>query len=139
MPSVSNGRSIPELFTDVITQVTTLLRKEGQLARTELSENLGKMATGIGVMVGGAVLLIPALVILLQAAVLGLTAQGLAAGWSALVVGGVVLLLGLALLFAGMKRLKVEAIVPTKTIHQFQQDVSVAKDQVRFTDEQRAA
>ena len=139
MSFVSSGRSIPELFTDVASQLTTLLRKEGQLARAELTENIGRMATGLGIIVGGAVLLIPALVILLQAAVLGLAAEGLAAGWGALVVGGVVLLLGLVLLLVGAKRLKAETIVPNKTINQLQRDVSVAKQQVRYSDEHRAA
>jgi len=139
MPFGGNGRSIPELFTDVVMQLTTLLRKEGQLARTEISENIGKMAVGLGIIVGGAVLMIPALVILLEAAVTGLAAQGMATGWAALLVGGVALLLGLAMLFVGAKRLKAETIVPSKTIQQLQQDVSVAKEQVRYTDEHRAA
>ena len=63
------GRSLPDVFTDLIAQLTTLLRKEGQLARAEISENIGAAANGLGFVVGGAVLLIPALVILLQTAV----------------------------------------------------------------------
>jgi hypothetical protein len=131
VPSESRVRSVPELFTDVLAQITTLLRKEGQLARAEITENLGKMAVGLGFIVGAAVLLIPALVVLLQAAVMGIAAYGLAAGWAALIVGGVVLLLGIALLALGVRRLRTDAMIPRKTIHQFQRDVSFAKDQVR--------
>jgi len=139
MPFEGNGRSIPELFTDVVAQLTTLLRKEGQLARAEIAENIGKMAVGLGFVIGGAVLLIPALVVLLQAAVMGLVAYGLAAGWAALIIGGVALLLGIALAAIGVRRLRAETMIPSKTIHQLQQDASVAKEQVRYRDDIRGA
>jgi hypothetical protein len=135
MPFDNKVRSVPELFTDVLTQLTMLLRKEGQLARAEITENLGKLAAGLGLVVGGAALLIPALVVLLQAAVMGLITYGLAAGWAALIVGGVALLLGIALLALGANRLRTETMIPRKTIHQLQQDVSVAKEQVRDQDD----
>ena len=57
------------IFTDIVSQVTTLVRKESHLARAELSENISRAALGLGLIVGGAVLLIPALVVLLQAGV----------------------------------------------------------------------
>jgi hypothetical protein len=134
-------RSATEVIGEVITQLTTLLRKEVQLARTEMSENMSRLAMGLGLIIGGAVLLIPALVILLQAGVAALVqAYGLAAYWSALIIGGGVLLLGVILLLIGINRLKVENLIPSKTIHQLQRDASVAKDQVRQDhDLQRAA
>jgi hypothetical protein len=131
MATAHFGRSIPELFSDVIVQLTTLLRKEGQLARAEMSENFGKLAMGLALVVGGAVLLIPALVILLQACVAALIGAGLAPYWSALIVGGIVLILGLALMMVGVGRLRVDTMIPNKTIHQFQEDASMGKDQMR--------
>src|SRR5438309_1016743 len=125
-------RSAPEVIGDVITQLTTLLRKEVQLARTEMSENMSRLAIGLGLIIGGAVLLIPALVILFQAGVAALVeAYGVASSWSALIVGGAVLLLGITLLLIGINRLKVGNLLPSKTIHQLQRDASVARDQVR--------
>jgi len=127
----SNGRSIPELCTEVVTQLTTLLRKEGQRARAEIAENASKMAVGLGLLVGGAVLLIPALVVLLQAVVAALIVSGIQPYWAAAIVGGVVLVLGLILLAIGMNRLKADTMIPSRTINQLQQDASVAKEQVR--------
>jgi Putative Actinobacterial Holin-X, holin superfamily III len=49
----------------VINQFTTLVRKERELARTEMSEKITQVAGGLGLIVGGSVLLTPALVILL--------------------------------------------------------------------------
>lgn len=126
------NRSIPEIFTDVIKQFTALLRKEGELARTEMSEKISQVAVGLGLIVGGSVLLTPALVILLQAGVSQLITNNIVNGpWAPLIVGGAVFLIGIILLLVGMSRLKAEALVPNKTIQQIQSDVRVAKQQVR--------
>src|SRR4051794_13181734 len=94
--SISNSsRSVPEIVGQVFSQFTTLMRKEGQLARAEMSENISLVGQGLGMIVGAAVLLIPALVILLQAGVAVLSERyGLAAYWSSLIVGGVTLVVG---------------------------------------------
>ena len=133
-------RSIPEIIGDLFSQLTTLLRMETQLARAEMSENMTGLARGLGLVIGGAVLLIPALVILLQAGVAALTAAyGLASYWSALIVGGGVLILGIILLLVGTSRLKLESIMPSRTVHQLQQDASVAKQKARQENEPRRA
>lgn len=140
------NRSIAEIFTDLMTQLTMLLRKEGQLARTEMSEKITQVAVGLGLIVGGSVLMTPALVILLQAGVSALiTAKIVDEPWAPLIVGGGVLVIGLILLLVGMSRLKAEALVPSRTIQQIQNDMRVAKQQARDSqardnyDQQRAA
>ncbi|MDB5361042.1 MAG: hypothetical protein JWO51_2339 [Rhodospirillales bacterium] len=135
MRTVAADKSIPQIFGDLLNQFTTLLSKEAQLARAEVSENITRAAAALALIVGGAVLLIPALVVLLQAAVSALMEAGIAAHWSQLIVGGAVLLIGLVLLFLGVNRLKVEKMIPNRTIHQLQQDASVAKDQMRQRDD----
>jgi hypothetical protein len=133
-------RSVPEIVGDLFSQLTVLLRKEAQLARAEVTENMTSLAAGLGLMVGGAVLLIPALVILLQAAVAALTDRlGLASYWSALIVGGIVLILGIILLLVGINRLKLENIAPSKTVHQLQRDAEVAREKASQDNEPRRA
>jgi Putative Actinobacterial Holin-X, holin superfamily III len=135
------NRSIADIFTDVVNQFTTLLGKEGQLARAEISEKITQVAVGLGLIVGGSVLVTPALVILLQAGVSALIAYHIIGEpWAPLIVGGVVLVIGIILLLAGMSRLRAEVLVPNRTIQQIQSDVRVAKQQVREDyDQQRAA
>jgi Putative Actinobacterial Holin-X, holin superfamily III len=134
------NRSIPEIFTDMVNQFTALLRTEGQLARTEMSEKITQVAGGLGLIVGGSVLLTPALVILFQAGVSALITNNIVnEPWAPLIVGGVVLLIGIILLLIGMSRLKAEALVPHKTIQQIQSDVRIARQQVRENYDQRAA
>src|SRR5438067_6996876 len=111
-----NVRSIPDIFADLVAQLATLLRKEGQLARVEMSEKISQVAVGLGLIIGGAVLLIPALVILLQAGVAALVEYGFKEPWSALIVGGAALLIGLIMALVGSRRLKPDRLVPDKTI-----------------------
>jgi putative superfamily III holin-X len=124
-------RSIPEILTDVVNQFSTLLSKEGQLARAELAENIAKAAAGLGLAVFGAVLLIPAVTILLAAAVIALNQYGLAAPLAAVAIGGAVFIIGVILLFLGIGRLKAKQMLPSRTLNQLQRDASTAKDQMR--------
>jgi hypothetical protein len=134
MAYIEPNRPISAILADLVNQFTGLIRKEGQLARAEMSEKIGEIGMALGLVVGGAVLLIPALVILLQAAVAGLVATGLAVGWASLIVGGVVLVIGLLLLAIGVNRLKTARLVPDKTLEQLQRDAAVAVQQVRNDD-----
>ena len=140
MALADNTRSVPELFTSVVSQLADLMRTEGQLARAEISEKMTLAATGLGLIVGGAILLMPALVVLLEAAVAALVENGFAPYWSALIVGGACFLLGLILLLIGVSRLRSAKLMPDKTIHQLQRDAATARSQVRTDDvEKRAA
>jgi len=134
-------RSLPDMISDLLLQVSTLFRKEAQLARTEMSENMANIGRGLGLIMGGAVLLIPSLVILLQAGVTTLGDRyGLTPSWSALIVGGTVLIIGVVLFLIGISRLRFEHIMPHKTVHQLQRDAAVAKERVsRPHDPRRAA
>jgi Putative Actinobacterial Holin-X, holin superfamily III len=133
-------RSIPDIITDLLGQFPTLVRKESQLARAEMSEKITRVGIGIALIGGGAVLLIPALVILLEAGVAALQQEGFNPTAAALIVGGCALVIGLILLMVGISRLKAENMVPEKTIHQLQEAASMAKRQVRSDDDyERAA
>jgi putative superfamily III holin-X len=127
------ARSVPEIFIDLINQATTLVRKESELARVEVSEKLSQIGSGLGLVIGGAVLVMPALVILLEAAVAGLQSSGMAPYWAAAIVGGGVLVIGLVLLAVGASRVKARNLVPNRTLEQFQRDASVAKQQMGKT------
>ena len=133
-------RSLPDMISDLLLQVSTLFRKEAQLARTEMSENMANIGRGLGLIMGGAVLLIPSLVILLQAGVTTLGDRyGLTPSWSALIVGGTVLIIGVVLFLIGISRLRFEHIMPHKTVHQLQRDAAVAKERVSMPHDPRRA
>jgi hypothetical protein len=133
-------RSIPEIIGDLFGQMGALLRKEGQLARAELSEKLNEAGLGVGLIAGGAVLAIPALVLLLDAASLALVASGLSPTISAVIVGGVALVLAAVLVVVGMSRLKVERLTPKRTLRQLRKDADLTMQRLKANghDQQRA-
>lgn len=120
-------RPIPEIFSDLIASLTTLIRKEGLLARTEISEKMGRALTGLALIVAGAVLLIPSLVILLQAAIAALVQGGMTPAIASLIVGAVTLVLGLILAVVGWNWVRPASLVPNKTIDQLHRDAEVAR------------
>ena len=122
-----NIRSFPEIFTDLLGQLTTLVRKEGQLARAEIAEKATRALTGMAMIVLGAVLLIPALTILLQAGILGLVQNGADATVAALLIGGGALLIGMVLGLIGWSWVKPTSLVPDKTIDQLKRDAQVPR------------
>jgi hypothetical protein len=124
-----SGRSVPELFGSVFRQLAELMRTEGMLARTEMSEKMTHMGTGLGLLVGGAVLAMPALVILMGAAVAALVENGIAPYWaSSLLVGGLFLLIGLILLSLGANWLRAGNLMPNRTLQQLEFDANAARN-----------
>lgn len=133
-------RSLPDILKDLIAQLTGLVRMESQLARAEVAEKINVIVRGLVLLVIGAVLLIPALVVLLDAAVAALMEAGVEGHWSALLVGGAALLIGIGLMILGVSRFKAKQLMPSRTVGQLQQDLSVAKNQMRQeNDLQRAS
>jgi hypothetical protein len=135
----SNGRTVVDIVRDLYIEISTLLRKEGQLARAEISEKLDQAVRGLGFIVAGAVLLIPALVVLLGAAVAAMIDHGIGAANAAVIVGGVTLLVGLGLAALGIRAIKIEQLKPTRTIEHVQRDVSLAKNELRHDHEIKRA
>jgi hypothetical protein len=121
-------RSVPELVGSVFRQMAELMRTEGMLARTEMSEKMSHMGAGLGLLVGGAVLAMPALVILMSAAVAALMENGMAPYWASLLVGGLSLLLGLILLSLGANWLRAGNLMPSRTLQQLQYDANAARN-----------
>jgi hypothetical protein len=130
MAMQQDGRSIADLFGAFVNQLTTLFRKEVQLARTGISEKISNAVSGIGILVGGAALMIAALGILLQALAHWLIYFGMPGQWAYLVIGLVAALGGYLLIRAGMSSLAPENLSPTKTVDQLQRDAATAREQV---------
>jgi Fe2+ transport system protein B len=119
---------LASLFSRAASEVTYLVQTELRLARTEISDKLGKVATS-GVHVGlGAVLALAGLIVLLLAIVRWLELAGLPSEWGLLLVGGVVVLLGIVLLLRGTRNMKGSNLVPQRTLDQLKADLSAMKE-----------
>lgn len=129
--SPDSGRSVPELFSNVVSQLSTLFRKEVQLARVEMGEKFGQAAGAITPLAAGGALLLGALILLLFALVSLLVHFGVRVGWAQLIVGVASALIGYALVRSGLSQLKTSNLVPERTVEQLSRDAQVAKEQVQ--------
>ena len=127
----TEARSLPELLSTLITEMSTLFRQEIRLARTETTENIGKMTGAIGMLATAGLIILPGLVVLLQAIAAMLMAQGMEAPIALLVVSLAAIVIGGILLAIGLSRLKASTLAPDRTIEQVRRDAAVAREQVR--------
>jgi len=119
-----------ELFTALTTDMTTLVRKEVELARTETVEKVSKATRGIVFMVAGGMLAYAGLIGLIIAAIVAL-ANVMALWLAALLVGLVVIIIGAILLQSGRSMLQRLSIVPEKTVESLKESTEWAKEQVQ--------
>jgi hypothetical protein len=136
MSGLSEQRSLPDLIKELMTDVSTLFRKEIQLAKAEAGEKAGKAIVGVEMLAAGGILAIAALGVLLSAAVAGvaalLTSMGMgeaaASGIAALIVGGVVAIIAYTLIMRGISALKAQNLMLDRTTHSLGRDASVLKE-----------
>jgi hypothetical protein len=131
MSMVTDNRSIPELFSDAISQLSKLVSNEVQLARAELAQKASEAAMGAGFLVAGAVIMIPTLVMLLFAFAFWLTEMGMSPPVAYLIAAAVGAAVSGGLIVVGMRRLKPENLTPQVTIEQVERDMATAKELVK--------
>lgn len=122
MDAGNDDRSLGELLSDLMTQVTTLVRQEVELARTEITANATQAGRNIASLLVGGAVLYAGLFFLLAAAVLLLATFGLPGWLAALIVGGVVTAIGVMLVLRGRDALQSQDLLPRRTIETFKED-----------------
>jgi len=125
---VRSDRSLGELFGELTSDLSTLMRKEVELARIELKDEISKGARA-GEMLGATALAgYMALLLLSFAAAWGL-AEVMAAGWAFLIVGAVYAVVAAVLYSKGRAELRRVQMKPEQTIETLKEDVQWAKAQ----------
>ena len=123
-------RSIGELFSELATETTTLVRQEILLAKVELGQKAAQAGKQVGlVALGGAVAYAGLLCIV--AAVVLLLAQYMPPWVSALIVGLIVAGVGYYLSQQQLNALKHFDPTPKATVETLKQDKQWAKEQLR--------
>lgn len=128
MAETPDSRSLPQLLSDLSRDVTTLVRKETELLRTEFSEKLHQLGRGAGEVVAGAICLLAALLVLLQAIVVALS-DWIGPGWASLAVGVVVAVIGAILVRTGTSNMG--HLTPDRTTRQVGEDAKLAREHLR--------
>jgi hypothetical protein len=139
MANHRDDRTLTELMTGLVGDISGLFRKEIDLAKAEASENLNRALGGAEILLVGLVFAIGAIGVLLSAAVNGLAAFLVARNvaepnadtLAALVVGVIVALLAWAMVARGISTLRGSSLKLDKTATSLRRDVDVVKERVQ--------
>jgi hypothetical protein len=129
--------TVGQLVANASKELSSLVRSEVELAKTELKKTAVAAGTGAGMFGAAAFLALLAVILLSISAAYGLTAAGLHPAIAFLNVAGAVLLIGAILVFIGMRALK-GAKGPERTIETSKQSVEALKA-IGKGDEEHAA
>lgn len=123
-------RSIGELFADLARDTSTLVRKEVQLAQTEITQKVTEVGKDAGMIGAGGALAYAGLLAIIAGIILGL--GELIPLWvSALVVGVVVAGIGYVLIQQGLTAVKRVDLTPRATIETLKEDAEWVKEQTK--------
>lgn len=135
---LARSRSLPQLASKLVSDLTDLFSTESALIRAELSDKVSQVQVGVGKLLSGALILLVALVTLTDALVVALAEligdvneSAGATGWAALIVGTLFAAIGTFLVRSGTTDLQPENLMPDRTTEQVQRDTELAKEQMR--------
>jgi len=138
MADPNNNAPLSELIGGLVSDVSGLLRKEIDLAKTEASEKISKALSGVEAMVIGLVLAIGAVGVLLNALIGGLALMLVRNGMSevganalaALIVGVVIGGVAWLLVARGIAALRTSSFKLDRTATSLRRDVDVVKEKI---------
>ena len=126
-----DDRSLGDLFAELSRETSTLVRKEVELATTEMTAKARRAGAQAGIAAAGGALAHAGLLVLIAAVVLGLSQLGIMPWLSALIVGLVAIAVGYAMVNRGMEGLRETDVTPTRAIESL-------KEESRWTSRQGA-
>lgn len=131
MAAGKDDRSLGDLFAELSRETGQLVRKEVELATTEMTGKAKKAAADAATIAAGGALVHAGLLVLLAAVVIGLAQLGVTPWLSALIVGLVTAGVGYLLVNRGITRMRATSVVPTQTMESL-------KENARWTTRQGA-
>jgi len=124
MADRKDERSLGELLAELSRATGQLVRKEVELATTEMTAKARNAAAGGSVAAAGGALVHAGLLVLLAAIVIALAQIGIAPWLSAFLVAIVTMLAGYLLVNKGLGQVKRTSVTPTQTIETLKETAS---------------
>lgn len=121
-------KSTSTLLSEALSHISSLVRKEVDLARSEVNENIKRAGGAIASIVGAVVVILTALNVLTAAIVAALTSAGIPAGWSALIVGVILVIIAYVMAKKGIDDLKLNSLAPTRSAQSIKRDADAVKE-----------
>lgn len=122
-------RPLGELFSDLVTETTTLVRNEVALAKVEVTQKATKVGRNIGSLVIGGAIGYAALLAFCAAVIL-LLSRWMPAWVAALIVGGIVAGVAWLMVSKAIATLRNMDMKPQETVESLKEDAQWIKDQV---------
>lgn len=122
--------SVPELLSEVTSDIQTLFRKEIELAKAEIREEATKAGKAAG-MFGGAGFAGYMVALFLSLAAMFALANVMDTGWAALLVTGVWAAIGGVLFALGRSRMRSVSPKPEQTVQTLKEDAQWARHPTR--------
>ena len=122
-----DSRSVGAIVGDIAKDMSSLIRQEMDLAKTELKTEVTKAGKGAGMLGGAGFAGYLAVVLLSFALVFGL-ANVMDAGWAALIVAVIWAVIGAVLYANGRKKLKTVDPIPRRTVDTIKEDAQWLKN-----------
>jgi len=116
MAAPNDERSIGELFAELSRETSVLVRKEMELATTEMTAKVKTAGTHAAIVAAGGALVHAGLLVLLAAIVIALAQLGVPPWLSALIVAAVVMVMGYVLVTTGIGKMRATSLAPTQTM-----------------------
>jgi hypothetical protein len=117
-----DNRSLGDLVAELSRETGLLVRKEVELATTEMTAKVRMAGTHVATAAAGGALAHAGLLVLLAAVVIGLAQLGVTAWLSAAIVGAATMGIGYLLVTKGVNALRTTSVVPTHTVQSLKED-----------------
>jgi hypothetical protein len=117
-----DNSSLGDLLAELSRETGQLVRKEIELATTEMTAKVKKAGAQVGVAAAGGALIHAGVLVLLAMLVIALSDIGLAPWLAALIVGLLTIGIGYLLVNRGLSGLRSTSIVPQQTIETLKED-----------------
>ena|SRR5215204_982605 len=117
-----DNRSIGDLLAELSRETSQLVRKEVELASTEMTAKARKAGGHVGLAATGGALAHAGLLVFLAALVLGLSEMGVAPWLSALIISLLTIGIGYLLINRGLTALRSTSVAPTLAMESLKED-----------------
>lgn len=124
------AESITDLVRNLASDLSSLLGKEMQLAKSEIRESVSEVQTAVGAIATGTAISMAGLVVLLMSGVYGLS--NVVEPWlAALIVGAAALLVGYIMVHSAKGQMSASSIAPDRTLDAAAKDMDTLERAVR--------
>ena len=130
MQPMKQDRPLGELFSELASETSTLVRQEVALAKAEIAQKASQVGKNIGFLVVGGAVAYAAFLALMAAVIIGL-AQVMPWWGAALLVGVVVAAAAGLLFYKALSTLRAADLTPRQTVETLKEDAQWVKEQMK--------